>query len=715
MMLQNIFLTIVITTLLLVASSTAEAQRLSLEDAPDLGEITVDKTWRGRVRAPELAGGRSWLNSERPLTLQGLRGKIVLLDFWTYGCINCVHIIPEIKKLEAKYANQLIVIGVHSAKFENEKETENIRRIITRYEVEHPVVNDADFQIWNNYAVNAYPTLMLIDPAGYVVGKVVGEGNTAQLDAQINLLAAEFRSRGQLDEKPLKFALEKAKQAPMPLQFPGKISVDEKGARLFISDSNHNRIIVTKLDGTLQDIIGAGTVGRADGAFQTATFYRPQGTAYDARTDALYVADTENHLIRKIDFKLKKVSTLAGTGAQLFQMFERGKALESALSSPWDLQLIDDKLFVAMAGTHQIWQIDLSSNIARLYAGSVRWREARADGALLESAFAQPSGLTTDGKNLYVADSESNIIRRIELNADNTNDDEAENEVETLVGGDLYVFGDRDGTGDDARLQHPLGIAFHDENIFIADTYNHKIKRLDSHTRTVETFVGTGAAGHTDTANIRDNSQSKNIAAQFYEPGGIAYARGKLYVADTNNNAIRTVDVKTKQVATLAIKGLQPPAVAVAQMSEAERETAADNVLASRANEIILAPQIINRQAKQIVVDVRLPQSYHLNELAPHRYSVAITSGANVVALTETANKQAVSHTAKNLRLPLHVPVQVLADGRAELRFVATLYYCRDDNTGACLIKTLAWRVPVQIEQNAATHEIKIEGEIKLE
>jgi len=239
---------------------------------------------RAKIRAPELTGDRGWLNTDKPLSLAGLKGKVVLLDFWTYGCINCIHIIPDLKKLEKKYPNELVVIGVHSAKFENEKDTENIRRIILRYEIEHPIVNDANFKIWKAYAVNAWPTRYLIDPAGYVIGKLSGEGSYEALDKVIGDTIAEFRKRGELNETPLKLVLEKAKVGDLPLAFPGKIITDEKNNRLFIADSDHNRIVVARLDGTLLETIGTGTHGADDGAFDRATFFRPQGLSLDGET-----------------------------------------------------------------------------------------------------------------------------------------------------------------------------------------------------------------------------------------------------------------------------------------------------------------------------------------------------------------------------------------------------------------------------------------------
>ncbi|MGH9962305.1 MAG: thioredoxin-like domain-containing protein, partial [Pyrinomonadaceae bacterium] len=375
------------------------------------------------------------LNTDKPLSLAALKGKVVLLDFWTYGCINCIHTIPDLKKLEEKYANQLVVIGVHSAKFENEKETENIRRIILRYEIEHPVYNDAEFKVWQSYGVRAWPTQILIDPAGYVIGSISGEGNYDPIDRAIGKAVDDFRRRGELNEEPLKLTLERAKVGNLPLAFPGKVLADAKGDRLFIADSNHNRIVITKLDGTLVETIGTGERGFADGAFDKAGFYRPQGMALDG--DKLYIADTENHLIRLVDLKARTVKIIAGTGKQSHDYFKQGPSREVGLNSHWDLKLVGNTLYIAMAGPHQIWKLDLAKEVVSTFAGS--GREARLDGPLLDAGFAQPSGLATDGQSLFVADSESNIIRAIDL---------ISGQVKTVVGGDLFEFGDVDGRGD---------------------------------------------------------------------------------------------------------------------------------------------------------------------------------------------------------------------------------------------------------------------------
>jgi thiol-disulfide isomerase/thioredoxin/sugar lactone lactonase YvrE len=628
-----------------------------------------------RLRAPEITGGRGWLNTDKPLSLAGLKGKVVLLDFWTYGCINCIHIIPDLKRLEEKYANQLVVIGVHSAKFQNEKETENIRRIILRYEIEHPVYNDSEYAVWQSYGVRAWPTQVLIDPAGYIIGGVSGEGNYEIIDQAIAKTIEDFRKRGELNEEPLKLVLERAKVGDLPLAFPGKVLADANADRLFIADSNHNRIVITKLDGTLLDTIGTGDAGAADGAFDKASFYRPQGMALAG--DSLYVADTENHLIRRVNLKSRSVETIAGTGAQSREYFKSGPGATVALNSPWDLQLEDRVLYIAMAGPHQIWKLDLEKNEVSTFAGS--GREARLDGSLLQAGFAQPSGLATNGKTLYVADSESNIIRAIDLER---------GKVKTIVGGDLFDFGDVDGSGDDVRLQHPLGLVSFNDKLLIADTYNHKIKELDPKRETVTTLFGTGKPG-----------QSDGASASFYEPGGLSLAGDKLYVADTNNHAVRVVDLKTKRASTLHLKGLTPPAKSL---------QALESATGPNAEEIKVDTQRL-RAGRDVFlqIEVELPAGYHLNPMAPQRYKIS-TDGKSL-----SIEESVASRTSKELKLPLRIPVNAVAIGTANIRAQVTLFYCREDNTGTCLLRTLVWHVPVEVTNDANTPaEIKLKGKL---
>ena len=480
------------------------------------------------VRAPDFTGAVGWLNVKQPLSLDDLKGKIVLVDFWTYCCINCMHVIPELKKLEARYPKELVVIGVHSAKFQNEKETENIRNAVLRYEIKHPVVNDADFAIWRAYDVHAWPTLVLIDPEGFVAGTVSGEGHYEMLDRSIGKLAADFRAKGKLNEQPVaaldsKFRIQDSKT---PLLFPGKVIADGKARRLFIADSNHNRILVTTPSGKVQTIIGSGAEGLKDGGFADAEFNHPQGMA--VRGGTLWVADTGNHALREVDLAAATVKTLAGTGRQA------GQGRKTDLNSPWDLALAGEKIFIAMAGSHQIWTYDLKSGRAEPFAGS--GREDIRDGPGPEASLAQPSGLAIDGKRLYVADSEVSAVRSVSLETGG---------VETLIGKGLFDFGDKNGPFEEARLQHPLGVAWHDGKIYVADSYNHRIKILDLKKKKITAFLGTGKAGRKDGTN-----------ASFNEPGGLSVADGKLYIADTNNHLIRVADLKTGRVRTLKLTGL---------------------------------------------------------------------------------------------------------------------------------------------------------------
>ncbi len=493
---------------------------------------------REPVRAPEL-NGAAWLNTDHPISLSDLRGKLVLLDFWTYCCINCMHILPDLKYLEEKYADQpLVVIGVHSAKFENEQDTENIRNAILRYGIKHPVVVDEKHRIWNAYAVRGWPTLVLVDPAGYVLGAVSGEGHREQLDHIIEAALAAYREDGLLDEQPLPAHLESQTVVDTPLSYPGKVLAHAQSNRIFISDSGHHRIVIASLDGALLETIGTGTAGADDGAFEEATFFNPQGLALDAEHDWLYVADTDNHLLRRLDLRARTVSAVAGTGKQSIGPELSGPAREQGLNSPWDVCFVDGLLYIAVAGPHMIWLYDPASEELRHVAGT--GREARIDGPAKRSAFAQPSGLTTDGSALYVADSEISCVRKITLG------DEAE--VTTLAGGDLFQFGDVDGLGDLARFQHPLGVAWRDGIVYVADTYNHKIRQLDPASRRVSSVFGDGKPGNEDGEQPR-----------FYEPGGISSAGDTLYIADTNNHAIRVADLEHKTVSTFSIGDLCPP------------------------------------------------------------------------------------------------------------------------------------------------------------
>ena len=491
------------------------------------------------IHAPELRGATAWLNAREPLSLRSLRGKVVLLDFWTYGCINCLHVLPGLQRLERKYRDELVVIGVHSPKFDNEKDVAQLRRTLDRLGIDHPVAQDADFRIWREYTVRAWPTLVLIDPAGYVVAAVAGEGQAAELDRVIAAVIAVFDERGELNRDPVAGIGPEPRAAAQAgadaLRYPGAVLADPAKGRLFVADSGHHRVLICGLDGAIRDAIGSDAAGFANGAFEDAELDSPQGLALAG--DTLFVADRGTHTVRAADLIERRVRTVAGTGEQGSWGGEGGAARETPLVSPWGLAIWKGLLFVGMAGVHQIWMIDVARGLAWPYAGT--GAEARVDGPIADAAFTQPSGLAAAGDTLYVADAEGNIVRRVDLPPANT--------VTTLAGGNLFDFGDRDGAGDAVRLQHPIGIATDGTRVYVADTYNHRIKVLDPGTRTMTSLAGTGDAGSADGALDR---------AQFDEPVGLALAGRTLYVADTNNHAVRAVDLDARTVTTLRLRGL---------------------------------------------------------------------------------------------------------------------------------------------------------------
>ncbi len=547
-----------------------------------------------RVPLPDdaLDGGVAWINTGTPIHLGDLKGKIVLLDFWTYCCINCHHVLPDLEKLERKYGNELVVIGVHTAKFDAEKKTENIRQKVAEYRIRHPVINDANQVLWRKFGVNSWPTLAVIDARGRFVGAVSGEGHYDTLDKVIGQLVADHRQKGELNTAPLLFTPEMDQRPDSPLLYPGKVLADAASNRLFVSDTGHNRIVITDLEGKSIATVGSGATALADGSYTEAAFNRPQGMCLVGQI--LYVADTENHAIRAIDLASERVTTIAGNGQQSYRRTGGGLGKETGLNSPWDI-VADPRnaqfLYVAMAGPHQIWTLDTGSGQVRVWAGS--GVENIIDGTRAKAAFAQPSGLAVIGDYLFVADSEVSGIRAISLDQDR---------VATIVGVGLFGFGDRDGQGNDVRLQHCLGLAVDGKKLYIADSYNNKIKVCEPAIRSVKTLLGMRAGGFGDDPPL------------FDEPGGLSVANGNLYVADTNNHAIRVIDLASQKVRTLALDG-----VTAAEPPESESQGEFAN-----AREMKLQPAKVRAgDSVSLAITLELPEGYKVNPDAPMPYRIA--------------------------------------------------------------------------------------------
>jgi len=421
------------------------------------------------VRAPELRG-RRWLNTGgAELSLADLRGKIVLLDFWTFCCVNCLHVLDELRELEERYADVLVTIGVHSPKFAHEADPDAVVAAVERYAVHHPVLDDPELLTWDAYAARAWPTLVVIDPRGYVVAQMSGEGHAHGLAVLIEELLAEHvdvlrRGDGPYVAPP---------EAATALRFPGKVIALPDGGFL-VSDTAHHQLVELEPDlVTERRRIGTGARGLVDGL--APRFNEPLGLLLLPDGDVL-VADSVNHALRRVRSADAAVTTVAGTGAQLRERVAPG-ATAAELSTPWDLAWWDGRVVVAMAGNHQLWTWDPTTGATAAWAGTTN--EGLRDGPPAEAFFAQPSGLAVGDGVLWVADAETSALREVR-----------EGLVATAVGQGLFDFGHRDGPADEALFQHPLGVAvLPDGSVAVADTYNGAVRRYDPVTRTVSTLA----------------------------------------------------------------------------------------------------------------------------------------------------------------------------------------------------------------------------------
>jgi len=646
-----------------------------------------------RTPAPSLDGGGPWINTAGPLRLQQLRGKFVILDFWTYCCINCLQTLPDLKQLEQAYPNELVVIGVHSPKFFGERDTENIRAAVIRHGVDHPVINDANLVIARKYGVKGWPSLRVIDPQGFVIAEHGGEATFEMMNGYMRRMVPRYRRARAIDDAPLRFDLDRYVMAPNPLLFPGKVMADPNG-RLFIADSGHNRIVITAKDGKLLDVIGSGQYGRQNGSYDQASFAHPQGMALDG--DSLYVADTENHLLRKIDLSSKRVSTVAGTGQQAHEFATRASGIPTAteLASPWDLWKHENSLYIAMAGTHQIWTMTLGRRSRlQLYAGN--GIEDIVDGPLRPRAafqkgfasFAQPSGLASDGQYLFVADSEGSSIRAVPFRSSNN--------ATTLLGTSrlpearLFTFGDRDGPLSSALLQHPLAVAYWRNRLFVADTYNNKVKEIDLKGKFIRTIAGDTQAG------------DANRPPRFDEPAGLSVYDETLLVADTNNHKIKKVNLaENYSVSTLQIDRLKPPELSQENPSP---------VLPSSSKTIPFGTVEVRPTDGQLrlLVQLQLPPGAVLNQDAPITYKVDVLSGKSVIDASALEQRKSVDPPSDEFEIAL--PLSQMT-GTTRLKLSLAYYYCEEQSKALCRIGGAEWTGQVNLNASAPTTQVVLKN-----
>ncbi|XP_053307138.1 NHL repeat-containing protein 2 [Spea bombifrons] len=656
----------------------------------------------GDLRAPEFAAGLEWLNTECPLSLhEDLQGKVVVLDFFTYCCINCMHVLPDLHALHHQYSDKdgLVIIGVHSAKFPNEKVLDNIKSAVLRYGITHPVVNDAEATLWHDLEVSCWPTLVIISPQGNLLFSLVGEGHREKLFLFASTALKFYKQRDEISDGEIPIKLYKDSLPPSPLLFPGKVAVDVSNDNLIVADTGHNRILVVTKDGQVVHTIGGPESGWKDGSFMESAFNCPQGVA--VKDNVIYVADTENHLIRKIDLETQKVSSVAGTGIQGTDKTGGAQGLQQPISSPWDVAFgvpggsEHPVLWIAMAGIHQVWALMLEEGAlpkgSRLpkglclrFAGTGN-EENRNNSYPHKAGFAQPSGLSVcPGEPwhcLFVADSEASAVRSVSLK---------DGAVKHVAGGErdpmnLFAFGDVDGIGINAKMQHPLGVAWDQQRnlVYVADSYNHKIKVVDPKTKSCSTLAGTGEAGNVSGVDFTQ--------AAFNEPGGLCVAPdGRLlYVADTNNHRIKVLDLEARTVSVLPI--LLSDVVDCSLPSKFQLPS-----LPKSAPKIQLAPITLSPSARlRYILTLQLPAGSKLTEGAPSFWFLS-AKGHEWLLEGQTAHGEILS-LSKPVEIDLTIPRESPAP-EAELHIGAFLYYCSEDSS-VCLMKAVSFTQPLLVSR----------------
>lgn len=600
--------------------------------------------WQITCSHHDIVQEQDWLNTIRPLTAQDLAGRIILINFWAACCINCIQVIPEIQSLEKRFGKDLTVIGIHSAKFDNEKDREYIRAAVIRYGIEHPVVNDKNYALMEAFEMHGWPTLMLINPEGMVESIRTGEGHGKQLEHDIDEMIKHYENR---NTAPLPVAFEKDNVPDAVLHFPGKLIYVEAyngQPALFVSDSGHNRIVGMRLDGEIFISIGSGLQGALDGNFEQAQFYGPQGLLY--RDGFIYCADTKNHLLRKIDLKSQSVITIAGTGERGLPVFIKdADPLTTAIASPWDLDFFptSDQITVAMAGTHQLLVYDLKRNVLTTLAGD--GRELLNDGLLPHNSLAQPSGFVAAGDVAYFVDSQTSALRKVD----------SKGLVTSLIGTGLYIYGYVQGMHGTGLLQHPLGLCVDDSMIYIADTYNNSLRRFDSKTGILHNFSGNG---------LRGNATGSLSQTQYNEPNAIIKGGDKFYVADTNNHRIVVIDPMTEMTSVLPViegqrqKTLQSPAHNLPNLKK--------------------LPSAIVAAKIPLSIEFKLREGYKINDQAPFWLALFEQNG-NGDKLVKECNKADLKNNV------VAVP-QLESDKKYRLK--GTVYYCQDIQGSLCLVQS---------------------------
>lgn len=615
-----------------------------------------------------VAENKEWFNVSRPLEISDLKDRVILLDFWTYACVNCIHTLPEIKRIEKEFGNKVVVIGVHSAKFNNEKDSAEIRKAILRYDISHPVVNDSELKIWDNFSVKSWPTFILINPHGNVVETYTGEEGAVLAKKHLRKLVSKFKY--QINRDPLPTLLESNNLVGNVLNFPTKLEYtsdfsykNHHAPALFIANSGKNNIIAASLSGNMIAKIGIEKDGFEDGSFGAAAFNAPQGLLYDS--GKLYIADTGNHALRVVDFKTGIVSTLIGSG-------ERGEALAGVLeakdvdlSSPTALEFFPDKNHIAIAnsGTHQILSYDINKNMLSVLAGN--GEEGIDDGGIENNSLAQTADMSAYGKKLYFVDSETSSLRVLD----------EKGIVSTLIGQDLFKFGYENGTKDKALMQHPLGLMVDDTGAYISDSFNHIIRKYDFASKTIRNLVG---------ARKRGEDVGSANKTQFDGPEGIVATLGNFYIADSNNNRIIAVNRASLNAEILDI---MPPL-------KLNKESFVEYLPNLQKMELIKV-----KSDADISLTIDVNKGWKINEMGP--------SFINLLELVKDHQANLVTSFDWNMIKGKSLTLPKLTDGK-EYILQGTIYYCEDKKNALCYVKSHEQKITADSDEKVVGVEVKL-------
>ncbi len=593
-----------------------------------------------------------WINTSRPLEISDLKDRVILLDFWTYACVNCMQILPEIKKLEKEYGNKLTVIGVHSGKFDNEKDFNSITKAVLKHDISHAVVDDSDLKIWNNFGITAWPTLVLINPHGNVQKIYVGEDEAKDLAKDVKKLVSRYKY--QINRDGLPIVLEKNKIAKKVLNYPTKIEYvanftykAHNAAALFIANSGQNNILAVSLNGEIIAQIGSGRDDFEDGNFESAAFSNPQGMLY--KDNKLYVADTGNHAIREINFKDETVATLAGTGRKGNVIgSDAVDAKDAELASPVDVEFYPDsnKIAIANSGTHQILQYDLAKQKISVLAGN--GQEGIDDGHYPQNSLAQTSDLSYHDGKLYFVDAESSSLRVLNK----------EGNVKTLIGKGLFDFGRKNGKKDVALMQHPLGLTVDDTGAYIVDSFNHIIKKYNLSSGELSDFFG----------SKKGDILSGSAKSEFDEPDGIVAVLDRFYVVDSNNNRIVTIN-RNKLTSELldVMPQLRLPKEGFLQYLP-NLHKAAD----------------INVATDKVLVKINFKKGWKLNDLGPSFINLLEIISDEEANLINTFDWNAIKNN--ELKLPK-------LDAAKNYMLQGTIYYCENKKNALCYISSYEQKI----------------------